>query len=231
MIDMENNFFSRTSLMLSSEDIKKLNSSRVLLFGLGGVGAASCEALARAGIGKIGICDGDVYEITNMNRQLYATKKSLGKAKTDVAYERIKDIRDIDVIKYTFSYNEETKDNINFKDYDFIIDAIDNVSSKLLIIERAREAGVKIISSMGTGNKLDPTKFEVDFIENTSIDPLAKIIRKKLKEKNIRKIPVVYSKEEPIKTSMRTPGSVSFVPPVSGFILASYVVRNLLDEE
>lgn len=222
-------FFDRSRLILSDEELEKINNSSVLVFGLGGVGCAACESLVRAGIGKIGICDKDIYEESNLNRQLYATKESLGKNKVDVTYDRIKSIRDIETVKYPFDFNKENEDKINFSDYSYIIDAIDTIASKILIIEKARKENIKVISAMGTGNKYDPTKFRVSYIEETKIDPIARIMRRELKDRNIKKVPVVYSEEIPQKTQNRTPGSVSFVPPVCGFILTSYVIRDIIN--
>lgn len=224
-------FFNRSKIILSEEDLRKINKSSVLIFGLGGVGCCACESLVRAGIGKIGICDGDSYDESNLNRQIYATNQSLNKIKVDVAYDRIKSIRDIEVSKYPFDYNEKTVQKINFSEYSYIIDAIDTIASKILIIERARNENIKIISAMGTGNKFDPTKFKIDYIEKTSYDPLARILRKELRKRNIKNLPVVYSEEIPVKTKEGTPGSISFVPPVCGFILTSYVIRDIIGKE
>lgn len=222
-------FLSRTKRMISDKDIKSINSKSVLVFGLGGVGGSLVESLVRAGIGKVGIVDGDEYEITNINRQVFATRKTLGMRKVDACEERLLDInRDLTIEKYDLFINEKNINEIDFDNYDYIVDAIDTISSKLLIIKEAYQKDIKIISAMGAGNRLDPTKFRIMDIEKTKNDPVARIMRKKLKEMNIKKLKVVCSEELPIKTSDRTPGSISFVPPVCGMILASYVITDIL---
>lgn len=215
--------------MLSEEDVLQINNKSVLVFGIGGVGGSCAESLVRAGIGKIGIVDGDVFEESNINRQIFATNKTLGLPKVDAAFERLKDINSgVKIDKYNLFVNEENINEINFDDYDYIIDAIDTITSKILIIKIAYEKNINVISSMGAGNRLDPTAFQITNIENTKNDPVARIMRKKLKELNIKKIKVAYSTEIPIKTGNRTPGSISFVPPVCGMVLASYVIRDIL---
>lgn len=222
-------FLSRTERMISSDDIKKINSKAVLVFGLGGVGGSSVESLVRSGIGKVGIVDGDEYEITNVNRQVFATTKTIGMRKVDACQERLLEINpEVKIKKYDLFITEENIKDIDFENYDYVVDAIDTITSKLLIIKAAHEKNIKIISAMGAGNRLDPTKFEVLDIEKTKNDPVARIMRKKLKEMNIKKLKVVCSEELPIKTSDRTPGSISFVPPVCGMILASYVITDIL---
>ena len=222
-------FLSRTNRMISDQDIEKINSKSVLVFGLGGVGGSLAESLVRAGIGKIGLVDGDEYEITNVNRQVFATTKTLGMRKVDACQERLLDINpDLLVKKYDLFVTEENIKDIDFENYDYVVDAIDTITSKLLIIREAYDKNIKIISAMGAGNRLDPTKFKIMDIEKTKNDPVARIMRKKLKEMNIRKLKVVCSEELPIKTSDRTPGSISFVPPVCGMVLASYVITDIL---
>lgn len=222
-------FLSRTKRMISDKDIKSINSKSVLVFGLGGVGGSLVESLVRAGIGKVGIVDGDEYEITNINRQVFATRKTLGMRKVDACEERLLDINpDLTIEKYDLFINEKNINEIDFDNYDYIVDAIDTISSKLLIIKEAYQRDIKIISAMGAGNRLDPTKFRIMDIEKTKNDPVARIMRKKLKEMNIKKLKVVCSEELPIKTSDRTPGSISFVPPVCGMVLASYVITDIL---
>lgn len=222
-------FLSRTKRMISDKDIKSINSKSVLVFGLGGVGGSLVESLVRAGIGEVGIVDGDEYEITNINRQVFATRKTLGMRKVDACEERLLDINpDLTIEKYDLFINEKNINEIDFDNYDYIVDAIDTISSKLLIIKEAYQKDVKIISAMGAGNRLDPTKFRIMDIEKTKNDPVARIMRKKLKEMNIKKLKVVCSEELPIKTSDRTPGSISFVPPVCGMVLASYVITDIL---
>ena len=215
--------------MLSADDIKKINSKSVLVFGLGGVGGSCVESLVRAGIGKVGIVDGDEYEITNVNRQIFATTKTLGMRKVDACQERLLEINpEVKIKKYDLFVSEENIRDIDFESYDYVVDAIDTITSKLLIIREAYDRNIKIISAMGAGNRLDPTKFQVMEIEKTQNDPLARIMRKKLKEMGIKKLKVVCSSELPIKTGDRTPGSISFVPPVCGMVLASQVIRDIL---
>ena len=244
--------FTRTKLLIGEEGLEKLKNSKVMVFGVGGVGSFCVEALARAGIGTIHVFDDDTVSITNINRQLVATTKTLGQDKVQVIKERINDINpDANVIT---TKNFLTKDNINeidFTGYNYIVDAIDTVSAKILLVEKANELNIPIICSMGTGNKLDPSRFEVSDIYKTSVCPLAKIMRYELKRRGIKKLKVVYSKEKPIKvapleidanaksssefrnTNSKThvPGSISFVPPVSGFILASQVVNDILNKK
>lgn len=222
-------FLSRTERMISKEDIDKINNKSVIVFGLGGVGGSCVEALVRAGIGKIGIVDGDEYEITNVNRQAFATTKTLGMRKVDACEERLLEINpNLKIKKYDLFVSGENIRDIDFESYDYVVDAIDTITSKLLIIKEAYDRNIKIISAMGAGNRLDPTKFQVIDIEKTINDPVARIMRKKLKEMGIKKLKVVCSSELPIKTGDRTPGSISFVPPVCGMVLASQVIRDIL---
>ena len=222
-------FLSRTERMIPKEDLDKLKNKSILVFGLGGVGGACVESLVRAGIGKVGLVDGDEYEITNVNRQIFATMKTLGMRKVDACEERLLDINpDLKIKKYDLFVSEENIRDIDFESYDYVVDAIDTITSKLLIIREAYDRNIKIISAMGAGNRLDPTKFQVMEIEKTQNDPLARIMRKKLKEMGIKKLKVVCSSELPIKTGDRTPGSISFVPPVCGMVLASQVIRDIL---
>lgn len=222
-------FLSRTERMISKEDIKKINNKSVLVFGLGGVGGACAESLVRAGVGEIGLVDGDEYEITNVNRQIFATMKTLGMRKVDACEERLLEINpSLKIKKYDIFVTEDNIKDIDLKKYDYIVDAIDTITSKLLIIKEAYDNNIKIISAMGAGNRLDPTKFQVMDIEKTQNDPVARIMRKKLKEMRIKKLKVVCSSELPIKTGERTPGSISFVPPVCGMVLASQVIREIL---
>lgn len=222
-------FLSRTEKMISIDEIKNINSKSVLIFGLGGVGGSCVESLVRAGIGKVGLVDGDEYEITNVNRQIFATTKTIGMRKVDAAKERILEINsDVEIKKYDFFVTEENIQEIDFENYDYVVDAIDTITSKLLIIKEADEKNIKLISAMGAGNRLDPTKFEIIDIYKTKNDPVARVMRKKLKEMGIKKLKVVCSKEIPIKTHDRTPGSISFVPPVCGMVLASYIVSDIL---
>ncbi|MDO4530559.1 MAG: tRNA threonylcarbamoyladenosine dehydratase [Bacillota bacterium] len=231
----EMHIFSRAELLLGKEKLKRLRDARVAVFGIGGVGSFAAEALARGGIGHIALIDGDVVSLTNINRQLIATHKTIGREKTAVMAERIHDIcPETEVLTYPVVYGGENRDLIDFASYDYIVDAIDMVSSKLLLIEEAKKAGTEIISCMGTGNKFDPTRFEVADISKTSVCPLAKVMRKELKERGIRGVKVVYSKEIPVKPAdsqetgrRQTPGSLSFVPPAAGLLLAGEVIRHI----
>ena len=222
----ELNEFSRAELLLGKEGIEKLRKARVAVFGIGGVGSFAAEALARGGVGHLALVDGDVVSLTNINRQLIATQKTIGRRKTSVMAERIHEILpETEVVEYPV---------LDFASYDYIVDAIDTVTSKLILIEEAKKAGTEVISSMGTGNKFDPTRFEVADISKTSVCPLAKVMRKELKVRGIRGVKVVYSKELPQKPAesqetgkRQIPGSLSFVPPVAGLILAGEVIRHI----
>lgn len=223
--------FSRTELILGKEKVAKLKNLRVAIFGVGGVGSFVVEALARIGIGHIEIYDKDKVDVTNINRQLYALHSTIGKYKVDVAKERILDINpEIEVKAYRMFITKESADDIDFNNLDYIVDAVDSVTAKLALIKKANDYNIKIISAMGAGNKVDPTRFEVSDIYETSICPLAKVMRHELKKIGINKLKVVYSKEEPIKveSEFKAPGSVSFVPSVVGLIIAGEVVKDLL---
>ena len=246
------NQFSRTELLLGNEGIEKLAKSRVAIFGIGGVGGYVVEALVRSGLGAIDIIDDDKVCITNLNRQLFATRKTVGKQKVDVAKERILDINpDVDVKTYQTFYTPQTENEFDFSQYDYVVDAIDTVVGKLSLIEKAKAAGVPIICAMGAGNKMDPTKFEVADISETSVCPLARVIRTELRKRKISGVKVVYSKEIPIKPKEDTAisckyhcvcpprtvrkctskhqirGSNAFVPPVVGLIIAGEVIKDL----
>lgn len=229
------NIFSRAELLLGEEALEKLRSARVALFGIGGVGSFAAEALARGGVGHITLVDGDTVSITNINRQLIALHSTVGKEKTAVMAERIADISpETEVETYPVVYGAENRDLMDFSTYDYVIDAIDTVTSKLILIEEAKKAGVPVISCMGTGNKFHPERFEVTDISKTSVCPLAKVMRKELKVRGIKNVKVVYSKEEPQKPAASTetgkrqiPGSLSFVPPVAGLLLAGEVIRHI----
>ena len=213
----------------------KLRSARVALFGIGGVGSFAAEALARGGVGHITLVDGDTVSITNINRQLIALHSTVGKEKTAVMAERIADISpETEVETYPVVYGAENRDLLDFSTYDYVIDAIDTVTSKLILIEEAKKTGVPVISCMGTGNKFHPERFEVTDISKTSVCPLAKVMRKELKVRGIKNVKVVYSKEEPQKPvespetgKRQIPGSLSFVPPVAGLLLAGEVIRHI----
>lgn len=229
------NIFSRAELLLGEEALEKLRSARVALFGIGGVGSFAAEALARGGVGHITLVDGDTVSITNINRQLIALHSTVGKEKTAVMAERIADISpETEVETYPVVYGAENRNLLDFSTYDYVIDAIDTVTSKLILIEEAKKAGVPVISCMGTGNKFHPERFEVTDISKTSVCPLAKVMRKELKVRGIKNVKVVYSKEEPQKPAESTetgkrqiPGSLSFVPPVAGLLLAGEVIRHI----
>ena len=231
--------FFRTAMLLGEDAVTKLNHARVAVFGIGGVGGYTVEALARAGIGAIDLIDSDSVSLSNINRQLLATHSTLGMPKVEAGKRRILDINpEAKVTVFPCFYNAETADSFDFTNYDYIVDAIDSVSSKLLMIQKAREAGTPIISCMGTGNKLDPSRFEVADISKTSICPLARVMRKELGKRGIKHLKVVYSKEEALKPSgaeaemaatgkRQIPGSVSFVPGAAGLLLAGEVIKDI----
>lgn len=248
------NQFSRTQLIFGKEAMEKLASSRVAVFGIGGVGGYTAEALVRSGIGKIDLIDDDKVCLTNINRQIYATRKTVGQYKVDAAEERIADINpDTEVRTFKTFFIPETAEKFNFQDYDYVVDAIDTVTGKIALVMNADKAGVPIISSMGAGNKVDPTAFEVADIYKTSVCPLARVMRYELKKRGIKKLKVVYSKEKPIapvddmaiscksncicppgtarKCTQRrqVPGSNAFVPPVVGLIIAGEVIKDLIN--
>lgn len=224
-----NEMFHRTSLVMGQEALDILATKRVAIFGVGGVGGYALEALVRGGLGAIDVFDGDIVQLSNLNRQIIGTQKSIGRFKVDVAKERALEINpDIKIEGYQLFYSAENADEVDLSVYDYIIDAIDTVKSKILLIERAKEAGVPIISSMGAGNKMDPTGFLVDDIYKTSVCPLAKVMRKELKSKGIEDLKVVYSREEPIKLKDRLTGSTSFVPPACGLAIAGEVIKDLV---
>lgn len=249
------NQFSRTELLLGKEAMDKLESSRVAVFGVGGVGGYAVEALVRSGVGAIDLIDDDKVCLTNLNRQIIATRKSVGKYKTEVMKERILDINPkCNVNIHNCFYLPETRDEFDFSEYDYVIDAIDTVTGKIQLVLQAQECGTPIISSMGAGNKLDPTGFLVEDIYKTSVCPLAKVMRRELKKRNVKHLKVVYSKEKPLTpiddmaiscrencicppgaehkcTDRRAiPGSTAFVPSVVGLIIASEVVKDLTKE-
>ena len=231
--------FSRAELLFGEEGIKKLRNARVAVFGIGGVGSFATEALARGGVGHLTLVDGDVVSLTNLNRQLIATQKTIGEKKTAVMARRIHEIiPETEVTEYPVVYGAENRDLLDFSAYDYIVDAIDTVTSKLILIEEAKKAGTQVISSMGTGNKADPTRFEVADISKTSVCPLAKVMRRELKARGIHGVKVVYSKELPQKPAesqetgkRQIPGSLSFVPPVAGMILAGEVIKYIVGRE
>ena len=216
-------------MLLGPATMQKLAQAHVAVFGIGGVGGHTVEALARAGIGNIDLIDNDIISASNLNRQIIATRQTIGQAKVDVAAARIAAINpDCRVTVHKVFYLPETQDQFDFSRYDYIVDAIDTVSGKISLVMAANQAGVPIISAMGAGNKLDPTAFRVADIYKTSVCPLAHVMRKELKKRGIKKLKVVYSQEPPQKTTSRTPGSVPFVPPVVGCIIAGEVIKDLI---
>lgn len=230
--------FSRTELLLGAEALEKLKAARVIVFGLGGVGGHAAEALVRAGVGAIDLVDDDRIGVSNLNRQLFALHSTLGMDKVDAAKARLLDVNpELAVTTHKCFYLPETADRFDFSQYDYVLDCIDTVTGKLQLVEAARAAGTPIISCMGTGNKLDPTGFRVSDISKTRGCPLARIMRKELKKRGIAHLQVVWSEElprEPLEAAVpdrqgrrSVPGSVSFVPPAAGLIMAGAVVRAL----
>ena len=234
---MEENQFERTALLLGKASVERLARKRVAVFGVGGVGGFVCEGLVRAGIGAIDIVDKDIVALSNINRQLIALHSTVGKNKVDVLEERLKDInKNLIIKKYKCFFLPETSETFDFREYDYVVDAIDTVTGKIELILKAKEAGVPIISAMGAGNKLEPAGFQVSDIYKTSVCPLARVMRRELKKRGVEKLKVVYSKEEPIKPKFEegeevVPGSISFVPPVVGLIIAGEVVKDLIRVE
>jgi len=238
--------FSRTAALLGQENIDKLKNRRVAVFGIGGVGGHACEALCRCGVGMIDIFDGDVVDVSNINRQLIATQKTVGRDKVDVMRERLLEINpDAVVCAHKIFYLPETADNVDLSVYDYVIDAVDTITAKLEIICRCNALNVSVISSMGAANKLDPKAFEVADIYDTLVCPMAKVMRKELRKRGVESLKVVYSREPPVNprndiaplignetqdrpSSRRPPSSIAFVPPVAGLILASEVVKELI---
>lgn len=219
----------RTIGIIGEENLEILRKSRVAVFGAGGVGAAVIEGLARAEVGTIDIVDKDVISESNINRQLIALHSTIGRPKVEAARERILDINPKCMVNtYEMFFHPDNAYSFNFEGIDFVADAIDTVSAKLELISICDRLGIPVISSMGTGNKLHPEMFEITDIFKTEMDPLAKVVRKELRNRGIRKLKVVYSKEEPVKTGNRTPASISFTPPVAGYIMAGEIIRNLI---
>ena len=222
--------FTRTENLIGKDKLKILQNSHIAVFGIGGVGGYVTEALIRAGVGKIDIIDNDTVSESNINRQIIATTKTIGKYKVDIMKERILDINpDATVNAYNTLYLPNTADQFDFSKYDYVVDAVDNVTAKIELVLRANNSNVLIISSMGTGNKLDPTAFEVSDIYKTEVCPLAKVMRTELKKRGVKKLKVVYSKEKPV-TNQRPPASISFVPSVAGLIIASEVINDIIKE-
>lgn len=221
--------FIRTETLIGKDNLEKLVHSHVAVFGVGGVGGYVCEALARSGVSHITIIDKDVVSESNINRQIIATYDTLGMSKVEVMKKRILSINPsciVDAIE--MFYLPEVSHLIDFSKFDYVVDAVDTVTAKLLIVEKCYEAKIPVISSMGTGNKLDPTKFKIADINQTSICPLAKVMRYELRQRGISHLKCLYSTEEAIKTGDRTPASIAFVPSVAGLIIASEVIKDLL---
>lgn len=226
---MENQF-TRTSMLIGEEGVNILSQKRVAIFGVGGVGGYTVEALARSGVGTLDLIDNDKINLTNINRQIIALHSTLDKYKVEAARDRVLDINpNAKVNIYKTFYTPETANEFDFNQYDYIVDAIDTVSGKIELVMQAQKAGVPIISSMGAGNKLSPEKFEVADIYKTSVCPLAKVMRQELKKRGIKKLKVVYSQELPIKhEGQRLPASIAFVPSVVGLIIAGEVIKDLI---
>ncbi len=234
--------FSRTQLLIGEDALIKLNNARVAVFGVGGVGGYVVEGLVRSGVGSLDLIDNDTVSESNLNRQIIALRSTVGKYKTEAAKERILDINpNATVMTHNVFYTEETAQQFDFSAYDYVVDAIDTVAGKLSLIENAVKAGVPIISAMGAGNKLNATVFEVSDISKTSVCPLARVMRRELKKRGIEHVKVVYSKEEPVKTSLpegeelpqgkkQIPGSISFVPSVMGLIISGEVIKDLINK-
>lgn len=232
--------FSRTQLLLGQPAMEKLKNARVAVFGLGGVGGYTVEALARSGVGALDLIDHDTVSITNINRQLFALHSTVGMSKTEAARQRVLDINpEISVTVYETFFGPDTADRFDFTQYDYIVDAIDTVTAKLALIVKAKEAGTPIVCCLGTGNKLDPSKFQIADISKTSVCPLARIMRKECAKRGLKNVKVLFSTEDPIPSASDTgeelpegrrslPGSVAFVPSVAGLMIAGEVIKDLI---
>lgn len=236
------NQFTRTEMLLGSEAVSKLQNSRIAVFGIGGVGGYTVEALARSGAGTLDLIDNDTVSLTNINRQIIALHSTIGMQKTEAAKARLLDINpDIKINIYNTFFTPENSEEFDFSQYDYIVDAIDTVSGKIELAVQADRANVPIISSMGAGNKLDPTRFEVTDIYKTSVCPLARVMRRELKKRNIKKLKVVYSKEEALLPKFesdensgmkrQTPASIAFVPSAVGLIIAGEVIKDITSQQ
>ncbi len=236
------NQFTRTEMLLGSEAVHKLKQCRIAVFGIGGVGGYTVEALARSGVGTLDLIDNDTVSLTNINRQIIALHSTVGMNKTEAAKKRLLDINpNIKINTYNTFFTPENSGEFNFSQYDYIVDAIDTVSGKIELAVQADKANIPIISSMGAGNKLDPTRFEVSDIYKTSVCPLARVMRRELKKRNIRKLKVVYSKEEALSpkcesdedsgTKKQTPASIAYVPSVVGLIIAGEVINDITSQQ
>lgn len=223
--------FLRTAALIGDDAVEQLQNSKIMLFGLGGVGSFVAEALIRSGVGEIDIYDNDTVDITNINRQLIALESTIGKLKTEVTARRLKEINpNVKVFEHPVFVTPEVINNTDFSKFDYVIDAIDNVTAKIAICQKAREYNIPVISAMGAGNKLDPTLFEVAPIEKTSVCPLAKVMRLELKKRDITGVKAAFSKEPAIKNNknQRTPASIAFVPSVMGLVIAGEVIKDLI---
>ncbi len=236
---MSFDFTQRTDILIGAEASDKLKAAKVAVFGLGGVGSYIAEALARAGVGELHLIDGDEVALSNINRQLFALRSTLGKKKTEAAKERLLDINpDLKIYTYPIFYAKETEEQVPFEGLDYIADAIDTVTSKLLIAEKAFSMGIPMIASMGTGNKLDPMQFEITDVSKTSVCPLARVMRLECKKRGIKKLTVLYSKEAPQKVTVpeedggkrNPPASISFVPSAAGLMIAGKIIRDIAEK-
>lgn len=226
-----NEMFLRSSLLLGEENTEKLKNSKVALFGVGGVGSFCLEALVRTGVGEIHIFDSDCVEITNLNRQIIATNGTLGKPKVEVAKERAESInKEVKIVPYEVYYSPENSAEFDLSQYDYVIDAIDSVTSKIELILNCQSLGMPIISSMGTGNKLEPTGFKIADIYKTEGCPLARVMRCELKKRGVKKLKTLYSPEKPVKNGTDTIGSAVFVTGTAGLVIAGEVIKDLLDK-
>lgn len=226
-----NNQFSRTELLLGSQAMDRLAGSRVAIFGIGRVGGYVCEALVRSGVGAFDLIDNDVVSPTNLNRQIIATSRSMGMDKVEVMKERMLSINpEARVTTYKCFFLPENAQNIPFDEFDYVVDAVDTVTAKIELIMKAREYGIPIISSMGTGNKLDPSAFRITDLYKTNVCPLARVMRRELKKRGVDKLKVLYSEEKPIRRYIdkSTPGSISFVPAVAGLMIGGEVIKDLI---
>lgn len=231
--------FERSAYLLGEDAMRKLNKATVAVFGVGGVGSYAAEALARTGIGKLVLVDYDIIDITNINRQVHATTGTVGLPKVDVMKKRLLEINpDLQIVVFNEKYSADTREKLISGEYDYIVDAIDMISSKIDLIFSAKSKGIPIISSMGAGNKLNPTDFKVADIYDTKICPLARVMRQELRKREIESLKVVYSEEDPLKVNLgeknrrkAVPGSVGFVPPVVGLIIASEVIKDIAGQE
>ena len=226
---MEEKWNSRTEILIGKQEIEIIEKAKVIIYGIGGVGSYTTEALARAGIENLILVDNDKITLSNINRQIHATTKTVGKNKVDIMKKRIEEINpNANVQVYM---NKENEENLINTECSYVVDAVDTIKTKLKLIEKANEIGVPIISAMGAGNKLDPTKFEVSDIYKTSECPLAKVMRKELKKRNIQKLKVVYSKEKGTSNENNVIGSISFVPSVMGLIIAGEVIKDIINSK